>query len=335
MFKSVWRCPFCDSFMPGDLESYGYLECGRCTRILYKYNIHWSKYENLLTVYKCNISEQEYNELPEIISDTNEPIICPITLENTEDIGITCVGTMYDYNQINEIFKITNIDPLINLSLPTTKIERCRIRSPRLTELLRINNEYVFRNEKMEQYLRDEMNTLIKSERLQENVHFYADISCIRKYARHCRDEYFSISPKTFFMYFYQRITMRIVRQKENLSSQGWKEYNQKLVEYMRNKRCISKEELWELDQERPNDTGREFEHVFIERGTVIKFKLFKEIFFCGAHFDNVTFKSCMFSDCVFIALEGRVTFISCMIQNSVNGIGYMDEISRNVINIV
>lgn len=48
-----------------------------------------------------------------------ESLVCPITLCNIVEIGITCVGSMYEYSAIVNWLKDHSTDPLTNLMLPS------------------------------------------------------------------------------------------------------------------------------------------------------------------------------------------------------------------------
>ncbi len=55
-----------------------------------------------------------------------EPItlICPISLEEIKTAGITCVGSIYDYDNITKWLTKNSTDPVTNLVLPTKLIAR-------------------------------------------------------------------------------------------------------------------------------------------------------------------------------------------------------------------
>ena len=55
--------------------------------------------------------------------DTNK-LVCPISLEEIQVAGITCVGSIYDYDQITKWLEDHDTDPLTNLHLVTKMVVR-------------------------------------------------------------------------------------------------------------------------------------------------------------------------------------------------------------------
>ncbi len=49
-------------------------------------------------------------------------LVCPITHEEIKEIGITCFGSIYEYDAIKSWFQNHSIDPSTNLHVPTKVI---------------------------------------------------------------------------------------------------------------------------------------------------------------------------------------------------------------------